>query len=78
LWLAILLGGTSLSGGKGSVIGMPLGAMVVAVLGNGLDMLNVLTFWQSVLKGAILVAAVILNEKILATARKRSVMAVGG
>lgn len=76
--VAILLGGTSLSGGKGSVIGMLLGAMVVAVLGNGLDMLNVLTFWQSVLKGAILVAAVILNDKILATARKRSVMAVGG
>jgi ribose/xylose/arabinose/galactoside ABC-type transport system permease subunit len=38
-------------------------------------MLNVLTFWQSVLKGAILVAAVILNEKILATARRRSLKA---
>ena len=75
MWLAILLGGTSLSGGKGSVIGMLLGAMVVAVLGNGLDMLNVLTFWQSVLKGAIPVAAVILNEKILATARRRSLKA---
>ncbi|MGD0727508.1 MAG: ABC transporter permease [Spirochaetia bacterium] len=74
--VAILLGGTSLSGGKGSVIGMLLGAMVVAMLGNGLDMLNVLTFWQSILKGAILVAAVILNEKILATARKRSAQAV--
>ncbi len=73
--VAILLGGTSLSGGKGSVIGMLLGAMVVAVLGNGLDMLNVLTFWQSILKGAILVAAVILNEKILATARRRQLKA---
>ena len=50
---------------------MLLGAMVVAVLGKGLDMLNVLTFWQSVLKGAIFVAAVILNEKILATAQRR-------
>ena len=73
--VAILLGGTSLNGGKGSVIGMLLGAMVVAVLGNGLDMLNVLTFWQSVLKGAILVAAVILNEKVLASARRRSMKA---
>jgi len=54
---------------------MLLGAMVVAVLGNGLDMLNVLTFWQSVLKGAILVAAVILNEKVLASARRRSMKA---
>jgi ribose/xylose/arabinose/galactoside ABC-type transport system permease subunit len=74
--VAILLGGTSLNGGKGSVIGMLLGAMVVAVLGNGLDMLNVLTFWQSILKGAILVAAVILNEKIHARARRGSVQAV--
>lgn len=63
--VAILLGGTSLSGGKGSVVGTLLGALIVAVLGNGLDMLNVLTFWQSVLKGAILVAAILLNEKIL-------------
>jgi ribose transport system permease protein len=55
---------------------MLLGAMVVAMLGNGLDMLNVLTFWQSILKGAILAAAVILNEKILATAQKRSARAV--
>lgn len=46
------------------------------MLGNGLDMLNVLTFWQSILKGAILVAAVILNEKIFATARKRSAQTV--
>ncbi len=63
--VAILLGGTSLSGGKGSVVGTLLGALIVAVLGNGLDMLNVLTFWQSVLKGAILVAAILLNEKLL-------------
>ena len=54
---------------------MLLGAMVVAVLGNRLNMLNVLTFWQSVLKGAILVAAVILNEKIRATAGRRSLKA---
>jgi ribose/xylose/arabinose/galactoside ABC-type transport system permease subunit len=63
--VAILLGGTSLSGGKGSVVGTLLGALIVAVLGNGLDMLNVLIFWQSILKGAILVAAILLNEKIL-------------
>lgn len=63
--VAILLGGTSLNGGKGSVVGTLLGALIVAVLGNGLDMLNVLTFWQSVLKGAILVAAILLNGKIL-------------
>jgi ribose/xylose/arabinose/galactoside ABC-type transport system permease subunit len=69
--VAILLGGTSLNGGKGSVVGTLLGALIVAVLGNGLDMLNVLTFWQSVLKGAILVAAILLNEKIIKAVNRR-------
>jgi ribose/xylose/arabinose/galactoside ABC-type transport system permease subunit len=63
--LAILLGGTSLSGGKGSVIGTLIGALIVAVLGNGLDMLNILTFWQSILKGLIFVFAIVINEKVL-------------
>ena len=63
--LAIILGGTGLSGGKGSVIGTFFGALVVATLGNGLDMLNILTFWQSILKGIIFVLAIVLNEKIL-------------
>lgn len=63
--LAIILGGTSLSGGKGSVIGTFFGALFVASLGNGLDMLNVLTFWQSILKGIIFVLAIVLNERIL-------------
>ncbi len=63
--LAIILGGTSLSGGKGSVIGTFFGALVVACLGNGLNMLNVLAFWQSILKGIIFVLAIVLNEKIL-------------
>jgi ribose/xylose/arabinose/galactoside ABC-type transport system permease subunit len=60
--LAILLGGTSLSGGKGSVLGMFLGAIIVVILGNGLGMLNVLTFWQSILKGLVLVLAIAINK----------------
>ncbi len=63
--LAIILGGTSMSGGKGSVIGTFFGALVVASLGNGLDMLNILSFWQSILKGIIFVLAIVLHEKIL-------------
>jgi ribose/xylose/arabinose/galactoside ABC-type transport system permease subunit len=63
--LAILLGGTSLKGGKGSVIGTLIGALIVSVLGNGLDMLNILTFWQGILKGAIFVCAIVVNEKLL-------------
>jgi ribose/xylose/arabinose/galactoside ABC-type transport system permease subunit len=68
--VAILMGGTSLKGGKGTVVGTLLGALIVAVLGNGLDMLNVLTFWQSILKGVILVAAILLNEKIFKGVKK--------
>lgn len=72
--VAILLGGTSLSGGKGSVIGMFLGAMVVTVLGNGLNMLNILSFWQQILKGLILVLAIIMNEQL----SKKQNPALGG
>jgi ribose/xylose/arabinose/galactoside ABC-type transport system permease subunit len=72
--LAIILGGTSLSGGKGSVIGTFFGALVVASLGNGLDMLNILTFWQSILKGLIFVLAIVLNEKILRNIGKKTLV----
>jgi ribose/xylose/arabinose/galactoside ABC-type transport system permease subunit len=72
--LAIILGGTSLSGGKGSVIGTFFGALVVASLGNGLDMLNILTFWQSILKGLIFVLAIVLNEKILRNVGKKTLV----
>ena len=68
--LAILLGGTSLQGGKGSVIGTLIGALIVAVLGNGLDMLNILSFWQSILKGVIFVFAIVINQKVLGTSEK--------
>jgi ribose/xylose/arabinose/galactoside ABC-type transport system permease subunit len=74
--LAIILGGTSLSGGKGSVIGTFFGALFVASLGNGLDMLNVLTFWQSILKGIIFVLAIVLNERILKNVGKKALAKV--
>jgi ribose transport system permease protein len=47
------------------VIGTLIGALIVAVLGNGLDMLNIITFWQSILKGAIFVFAIVINQKVL-------------
>jgi ribose/xylose/arabinose/galactoside ABC-type transport system permease subunit len=72
--LAIILGGTGLSGGKGSVIGTFFGALVVATLGNGLDMLNILTFWQSILKGLIFVLAIVLNEKLRKNIGKNTVV----
>jgi ribose/xylose/arabinose/galactoside ABC-type transport system permease subunit len=68
--IAVILGGTALSGGEGSIIGMIIGALIVEVIGNGLNQLNVLSFWQSIIKGILLVAAVILNQSLV-RARKR-------
>lgn len=60
--VAVVLGGTSLAGGKGSVIGMVVGAFIVGFLSNGLNLMGVQSFWQSVFKGIVLVAAVVLDR----------------
>lgn len=59
--VAVLLGGTSLYGGEGSVIGMLIGALIVGFLRNGLNLLGIQTFYQSVLMGGVLVGAVLLD-----------------
>lgn len=55
---AAVIGGTSLLGGQGRVWGALLGALVMASLDNGMSLMNTEAFWQPILKGAILVAAV--------------------
>lgn len=55
---AAVIGGTSLLGGRGTVWGALLGALVMASLDNGMSLLNTEAFWQPILKGTILVAAV--------------------
>ena len=55
---AAVIGGTSLLGGRGSVWGALLGALVMASLDNGMSLMDTEAFWQPILKGAILVAAV--------------------
>lgn len=55
---AVVLGGTSLSGGRGSVFGSLLGAFVIGVLADGLVMLGISEFWQMVIKGGVIVLAV--------------------
>ena len=59
---AVVIGGTSLSGGKGSVIGTIIGALIIGVLNNGLVLLGVSPFWQQVTKGIVILAAVILDK----------------
>lgn len=55
---ACVIGGTSLSGGVGSVAGAVMGAFIMASLDNGMSMLDVPTFWQYIVKGTILLLAV--------------------
>jgi len=59
---AVVLGGTSLMGGRGSVTGSLIGAFVIGVLADGLVMLGVSEFWQMVIKGAVIVLAVGLDQ----------------
>lgn len=59
---AAVLGGTSLSGGIGSVGGTIVGAFVIGVLSDGLVMLGVSEFWQNVIKGVVILAAVIFDQ----------------
>lgn len=59
---AAVLGGTSMSGGKGSVFGTVIGAFVIGVLNDGMVMLNVSEFWQMVIKGFVIIIAVIIDQ----------------
>lgn len=59
---AVVLGGTSLSGGRGSIGGTIIGAFVIGVLTDGLVSLGVSSFWQQVIKGAVIVLAVIIDQ----------------
>jgi len=59
---AVVIGGTSLSGGKGTIIGTVQGALIIGVLNNGLVLLNVSPFWQQVIKGMVILVAVIIEK----------------
>jgi inositol transport system permease protein len=60
---AAVIGGTSLSGGIGTIWGTIVGALIIGVLNNGLDLLNVSAYWQTIVKGSIIVIAVIIDER---------------
>ena len=55
---AVVIGGTSLSGGRGTVLGTLIGALIISVLANGLRILSVAQEWQTVVTGSIIILAV--------------------
>jgi erythritol transport system permease protein len=67
---AVVLGGTSLAGGRGGVGGTIAGAFVIGVLADGLILLGVSQFWQIVIKGIVIVLAVILDQMRQSQARR--------
>ncbi|ADA67854.1 MULTISPECIES: ABC transporter permease [Thermotoga] len=60
---AVVLGGASLSGGKGTVFGTLFGALIMGIINNGLNLLNVSPFYQQAVKGSIILAAVLLERE---------------
>ena len=60
---AVVLGGTSLSGGKGRIAGTIIGALIIGTLNNGLNILNVSSFYQQVVKGIVILLAVLMDRK---------------
>lgn len=59
---AVILGGIGLAGGKGKVFGTLIGILVLAVLVNGMTLLNVQSYWQQVVKGLVLIFAVFIDS----------------
>ena len=66
---AAVIGGTSMTGGVGKVSGAILGALVMATIDNGMSMMNLDAYWQYIVKGIILVVAVIFDIKTRSKAK---------
>ncbi len=71
---AAVLGGTSLAGGRGTIGGTIVGACTIGVLNDGMVMMGVSEFWQTVIKGVVIIAAVVLDQ-VQAEIQRKSAMA---
>ncbi len=59
---ATVLGGTSMAGGSGTILGTVIGAFVIGVINDGMTMCGVSEFWQKVIRGAVIILAVVLDQ----------------
>ncbi|AEI47074.1 ABC transporter permease [Runella slithyformis] len=67
---AAIIGGTSTSGGTGTMTGTLIGALLIGVISNGLDLLNVTSYYQQVVMGAIIIGAVVLDSRNQSAAQR--------
>ncbi len=73
---AVVLGGTSLMGGEGTIWGTTVGAFIIGVLNNGFNLMNVSPFYQLIAKGAVIVLAVLVDQLLKAGAARGAVAAM--
>lgn len=59
----VLIGGTSLSGGTGTMVGTFIGVFIIGIINNMCNLLNISTYWQMVIKGIIVIAAIFMSRK---------------
>ncbi|OQY32545.1 MAG: sugar ABC transporter permease [Spirochaetaceae bacterium 4572_59] len=60
---AVVIGGTSMTGGVGTIFGTVIGALMIGVINNGLDLLNVSSYFQQIVKGSIIIFAVLMDKQ---------------
>lgn len=60
---AVVIGGTSLFGGRGSMMGTIVGVLIIGVINNGLNLLDVSSYWQQIVKGLIIAGAVVIDQR---------------
>ena len=68
-----MIGGVSLSGGEGTILGAVIGAFVVAILRNGMNLNGVSSFWQQVILGVLIIAAVYIDARRVRMQRQKKV-----